>query len=65
MEIVDVVQQHYLQVFHPLSRPPTEHEVELPGTVEGLRLQLLENKVCKLYIASKEHVAHLLGTSTP
>lgn len=44
-KLVDEVQQHILEALRPLSRPPVEHEVELPGVVDGLRSHLLECKV--------------------
>ena len=44
VKLVDAVQKHFLEVLSPLSRPAAEHELELPGVVDELRLQLLECK---------------------
>ena len=51
VEIVNVVQKYFLEVFHPLSRPPDEHNIELPGVVDDMRSQLLECKVMCLSLA--------------
>ena len=46
VDLVDKVQQHFLDIFYPLSRPAIEHEVELPGVVDELKSQLLKCQVC-------------------
>ena len=51
VEIVDAMLKYFMKVFHPLSRPPDEHEVELPGVIDGMRSQLLECKVMCLSLA--------------
>ena len=45
MKLVDAVQEHFLEVFLPLSRPAVEHEVELPDVMDHLRSKLLDCQV--------------------
>ena len=43
--LVDDVQKHFMEVLCPLSCPAEQHDVELPGVVDDLKLQLLHFKV--------------------
>ena len=56
MKLVDTLQQHFLEVFRPLSRAAAEHEVELPQVVNDMRSQLAKCKVC----VSNVHVKAML-----
>ena len=44
-KLVQEVQTHFLEALCPLLRPSVEHEVELPGIVDEMRLQLVRSKV--------------------
>ena len=45
VNIVDAVHEHFLEVLCPLFYPAVECEVDVPGVVEDMRLQLLDCKV--------------------
>lgn len=45
VEIVDVVEKHFLEVVHPLSRPAVEHAMQLHGIVESMRQQMYEHSM--------------------
>ena len=69
VKLVDAVQEHFLEVFCPLSRPAVEHEVELPGVVDDLRSQLLKCKVSisfcvAVYLRCLGSLVHSLYVST-
>ena len=44
------MQKHFLTVLYPLSRPAVKHEVELPGIVDDLKVQLLNHKVSASFV---------------
>ena len=44
-KLVESVQQHFLEVFLPLTRPAVEHEVELPDVVVDLKSKL---RICQV-----------------
>ena len=48
-ELVQEVQAHFLRALRPLSRPAVEHDVELPGVLDDLIMQLREYKVSYLH----------------
>ena len=45
VEVVDVVEKHFLEVVYPLSRPAVEHATQLHGIVENMRQQMCEHSV--------------------
>lgn len=59
VKLVDTLQEHFLEVLRPLSRPAVEHEVELSMGFDNMMSQLLQ---CKVINRTYWHTESLWGS---
>ena len=47
---MDHVATHFLEGLNPMSRPMVDHELELPGVLDDMRMQLFKHKVSLCFL---------------